>query len=237
MGIPSGHSDHVMSHEFLHCPLSLPQPSPGGQRRIKAGTEGVTWHTLRHEAPWQTTRHHHVAPAFPAAQASRRILSSRCAGSLHSGAVAAKAGIGDPVPVRLHDFDEPGFELRGLREAKNSPPNRLFCGETRLSGSGSFRSVPELVARINQFVQHYNLNCRPFAWTAAAFHPGETLPDFVHVFPGHNASQAVGPLASWRLTLIADPGNGAKEASLQTQATFSNRFLRPAAGDGVGAHR
>ena len=33
---------------------------------------------------------------------------------------------------------------------------------------GSFRSVRELVARINQFVQHYNRNCRPFAWTATA---------------------------------------------------------------------
>jgi putative transposase len=33
---------------------------------------------------------------------------------------------------------------------------------------GSFRSVCELVARINQFVQHYNRNCRPFAWTATA---------------------------------------------------------------------
>ena len=32
---------------------------------------------------------------------------------------------------------------------------------------GSFRSVRELVARINQFVQHYNRNCRPFAWPAA----------------------------------------------------------------------
>jgi putative transposase len=33
---------------------------------------------------------------------------------------------------------------------------------------GSFRSVRELVARINHFVQHYNRNCRPFAWTATA---------------------------------------------------------------------
>ncbi|HEX4068061.1 MAG TPA: IS630 family transposase, partial [Acidobacteriaceae bacterium] len=33
---------------------------------------------------------------------------------------------------------------------------------------GSFRSVRELIARINQFVQHYNRNCRPFAWTATA---------------------------------------------------------------------
>ena len=33
---------------------------------------------------------------------------------------------------------------------------------------GSFRSVRDLVTRINQFVQHYNRNCRPFAWTATA---------------------------------------------------------------------
>jgi putative transposase len=31
---------------------------------------------------------------------------------------------------------------------------------------GSFRSVRELIARINQFVRHYNRHCRPFAWTA-----------------------------------------------------------------------
>jgi len=33
---------------------------------------------------------------------------------------------------------------------------------------GSFRSVKDLTAKINQFVQHYNRNCRPFAWTATA---------------------------------------------------------------------
>jgi hypothetical protein len=33
---------------------------------------------------------------------------------------------------------------------------------------GSFRSVRELVTRINQFVQHYNRNCQPFVWTATA---------------------------------------------------------------------
>lgn len=33
---------------------------------------------------------------------------------------------------------------------------------------GSFRSVKDLIARINHFVQHYNRNCRPFAWTATA---------------------------------------------------------------------
>ena len=33
---------------------------------------------------------------------------------------------------------------------------------------GSFKSVKELIARINQFVQHYNQNSKPFAWTATA---------------------------------------------------------------------
>jgi len=33
---------------------------------------------------------------------------------------------------------------------------------------GSFKSVKELIARINHFVQHYNRNSKPFAWTATA---------------------------------------------------------------------
>jgi putative transposase len=33
---------------------------------------------------------------------------------------------------------------------------------------GSFRSVKDLVTRIDQFVQRYNQNCRPFCWTATA---------------------------------------------------------------------
>ncbi len=33
---------------------------------------------------------------------------------------------------------------------------------------GSFRSVKDLVSRIDHFVQHYNRNCRPFAWAATA---------------------------------------------------------------------
>jgi putative transposase len=33
---------------------------------------------------------------------------------------------------------------------------------------GSFRSVRELIRRIEQFVQHYNRNSRPFAWTGTA---------------------------------------------------------------------
>jgi putative transposase len=33
---------------------------------------------------------------------------------------------------------------------------------------GSFRSVKELVGKIEHFVSHYNKNCKPFAWTATA---------------------------------------------------------------------
>lgn len=33
---------------------------------------------------------------------------------------------------------------------------------------GSFKSVKELIAKINHFVQHYNRNSKPFAWTATA---------------------------------------------------------------------
>jgi putative transposase len=33
---------------------------------------------------------------------------------------------------------------------------------------GSLRSLEDLVSRIDHVVQHYNRNCRPFAWTATA---------------------------------------------------------------------
>jgi len=33
---------------------------------------------------------------------------------------------------------------------------------------GSFKSVKDLVAKINRFTQNYNQHCRPFAWTATA---------------------------------------------------------------------
>jgi hypothetical protein len=33
---------------------------------------------------------------------------------------------------------------------------------------GTFKSVKELVSKIDQFVQHYNATTRPFAWTATA---------------------------------------------------------------------
>jgi hypothetical protein len=33
---------------------------------------------------------------------------------------------------------------------------------------GSFTSVKQLVKTIDQFVAHYNQNCKPFTWTATA---------------------------------------------------------------------
>ena len=33
---------------------------------------------------------------------------------------------------------------------------------------GSFGSVKQLIKRIDQFVFHYNENCKPFMWTASA---------------------------------------------------------------------
>lgn len=33
---------------------------------------------------------------------------------------------------------------------------------------GSFGSVKQLIKRIDQFVSHYNENCKPFVWTASA---------------------------------------------------------------------
>jgi putative transposase len=33
---------------------------------------------------------------------------------------------------------------------------------------GSFRSVPQLIAKIDHFVSHHNQNCKPFVWTATA---------------------------------------------------------------------
>jgi putative transposase len=38
----------------------------------------------------------------------------------------------------------------------------------RATRRGSFRSVTELVQKIDDFVQHYNRKHRPFVWTATA---------------------------------------------------------------------
>ena len=38
----------------------------------------------------------------------------------------------------------------------------------RATKRGSDRSVKELIGRIHHFVDHHDLNCKPFAWTATA---------------------------------------------------------------------
>lgn len=46
---------------------------------------------------------------------------------------------------------------------------RFFATITqRAIRRGSFRSVKELVERIDHFVNHYNVDCKPFSWTATA---------------------------------------------------------------------
>lgn len=46
---------------------------------------------------------------------------------------------------------------------------RLFAPITdKVSRSGSFGSVKQLIKRIDQFVSHYNGNCKPFMWIASA---------------------------------------------------------------------
>jgi putative transposase len=56
-----------------------------------------------------------------------------------------------------------------------SPESRWFQVERwfglitqRAIRRGSFRSVKELVQKIDDFVQHYNRKQRPFVWTATA---------------------------------------------------------------------
>jgi transposase len=53
---------------------------------------------------------------------------------------------------------------------------------------GTFRSVKELVDKIDSFVQHYNRSHRPFVWTATADFIIAKIKDFVHVFLGHDTS-------------------------------------------------
>jgi len=51
---------------------------------------------------------------------------------------------------------------------------------------GTFKSVKELVSKIEQFVQQYNLKTQPFVWTATADSILEKLNDFVNVFLRHD---------------------------------------------------
>jgi len=61
---------------------------------------------------------------------------------------------------------------------------------------GSFRSVKHLIARIDHFVQHYNSNCRPFAWTATADSILQKLARLAHESLGEHTSQngVTGPM-------------------------------------------
>ena len=51
---------------------------------------------------------------------------------------------------------------------------------------GSFRSVKELVRKINSFVPHYNRTSRPFVWPPPS-QSRQKSADFVRVFPGRNS--------------------------------------------------
>jgi transposase len=54
---------------------------------------------------------------------------------------------------------------------------------------GSFKSVKDLIAKINRFTQNYNQHCRPFAWTATADSIFQKLANYVRVFLGENTSR------------------------------------------------
>jgi hypothetical protein len=49
---------------------------------------------------------------------------------------------------------------------------------------GSFRSVKELVERIDQYVRASNTHAHPFTWTATAIPSSPKSSDYVNVFPG-----------------------------------------------------
>jgi putative transposase len=50
-----------------------------------------------------------------------------------------------------------------------NPVERFFALITgRAIRRGSFRSVRELIQRIDHFVAHHNTDCKPFIWTATA---------------------------------------------------------------------
>lgn len=49
---------------------------------------------------------------------------------------------------------------------------------------GSFRTVRELVRRIDTFVTHYNTTSRPFAWTATADSILAKLERLLHAISG-----------------------------------------------------
>jgi transposase len=63
---------------------------------------------------------------------------------------------------------------------------------------GSFRSVRDLITRIQHFVEHYNRRCRPFTWTATADSKSSgNLLDYVHLFLGQNTSRILLSAPAW----------------------------------------
>src|SRR5207302_6390220 len=55
---------------------------------------------------------------------------------------------------------------------------------------GTFRSVKELVTKIDQFVANDNQNTRPFVWTATAERSSLKSSDYGNVFPGQHTRNA-----------------------------------------------
>ena len=71
-----------------------------------------------------------------------------------------------PPTFRVSDPSELGNQLNPV---STKPGQFQFALITqRAIRRGSFTSVPQLVAKIDQFVQHYNRHARPFLWTATA---------------------------------------------------------------------
>ncbi len=54
---------------------------------------------------------------------------------------------------------------------------------------GTFRSVKELVTKIDQFVENDNQNARPFVWSATAIPSSLKSSDYVNVFPGQDTRE------------------------------------------------
>ncbi len=55
-----------------------------------------------------------------------------------------------------------------VRGSTRSGRTLLCAGYRQGDPQGSFGSVKQLLKRIDQFVFHYNENCKPFVWTASA---------------------------------------------------------------------
>ena len=62
---------------------------------------------------------------------------------------------------------------------------------------GSFSSVSQLRKRIDEFVENYNRNCRPFAWTATADSILAKVEPLAYLFPGRHTS-SLSDLPLWR---------------------------------------